>query len=227
LSKTILKKFKASAILALLLISVFGFLATKSETVKAADASIIGNTTIGTLEGSSAPSSIIGSRFEALSNFTIASVFWYGAVNSSTAEDVRVVIYTDAEGEPGTLLYEAQAVEVGSTAAWWHFAVDVQLTEDEFFWLCVAAAVGLLYYYSTSTSNQFASSTYSTSYIPSTFTSPPWYRDMSVYGTTTSSSIPEFSTSALVSVASAMAVITLCAVALAARKPKRTSPAST
>ena len=55
MSKSILKKFKMSAILVILLISVFGFLATKSETVKAANTPIIGNTTVETNSATSAP----------------------------------------------------------------------------------------------------------------------------------------------------------------------------
>ena len=232
MSKSILKKFKVSAILVVLLISVFGFLATRSETVKAANTPIIGNTTVGTNSASSPLSSVLGSRFKSPATFILTAIYAYIAAVSSVGGTVYAAIYSDNDGKPGTLMGASEAVSVTSTPAWMKFPVSIQLDDDDFYWLCLVAAVAILYYYSSATSNQFASSTYSSPTgsslpVPTTFTSVAWYRDMSIYGTTISSSIPEFSTATLISVASAMAVVTLCALALAARKPKRTSPAST
>jgi len=231
LSKSIFKKFKVSAILVLLLISVFGFLATKSETVKAANTSVVGNTTVGTNNAESTSISVFGSRFEALTKLTVAYIFAYVAAVSSIGGVVYAGIYSDNNGEPGTLVGASEAVSVTDTPTWVKFPVSVQFDEDDYYWLCLIALSAMHYYYNAVTINQFAYSTFSptssSSPVPTSFTSPAWDRSMSIYASASSSPIPEFSTSALISVASAMAVVTLCAVALAARKPKRTSFALT
>ena len=179
------------------------------------------------------PFSVFGSRFESPANFTVAYIYVYIAVVNATSGTAYAGIYSDNNGEPGTLIGASQAVTVTDTPTWVQFPLDFRsLTQGDYYWLCVVAiSYAIVYYYGSTTINQFASSTFSptssTSPVPTSFTSIAWYRSMSIYAWAYSYLIPEFSTAALISVASAMAVVTLCAVALAARKPKRTGPAST
>jgi hypothetical protein len=125
--------------------------------------STFGNTSIGTLSEVRTTNIKTGCKFtlSSDSNVELRAITAYISAEGSGTRTIHSAIYADSTGAPGAKIADADHTVTVGEAGWYTFNfTDVQLTQNETFWLTIDIAGGSLrIYYEAGSTNQTANNT--------------------------------------------------------------------
>jgi hypothetical protein len=111
-------------------------------TTSAIQPAVFGKTTIGATTNSVPVGYAFACRFQAPKNgtATLISAYIHGRYQSGRVE---VMIYSDVNGAPGSLLFQSAEITLSSSWSWHNFTVNYNLEAGKYYWLAVFASVEL------------------------------------------------------------------------------------
>jgi hypothetical protein len=116
---------------------------------------IFGKTTIGASTDTVPVGYVWAVRFQAPGDgrATRISAYIHGKYQSGL---VKAMIYSDANGEIGSLLAESNEITLSTTWMWHNFTVNYNIQAGKYYWFAVYASVEAQYRYDTGLTNQEA-----------------------------------------------------------------------
>ena len=136
----------------------FGSIASSTTViinVTASQTRTFGYASIGASSDSEPANYMMGCKFSATEAGTVTKISAYIRALSGTA-NVRVAIYSDNSGVPGTLLAQSGAVSVGTTASWVNFTLSCNVSASASYWLILQWDSSITIYFASGATSQFA-----------------------------------------------------------------------
>jgi hypothetical protein len=124
-------------------------------TTVAAQTAVFGKTSIGASTSTLPAGYVVACRFQAPENGIATQISAYIRARYGAGQS-EAMIYSDANGQPGRLLFESGQIALSTNWAWYNFSVNCNIQSGQYYWFVIFSSVESQFTFDAGATNQQA-----------------------------------------------------------------------